>query len=64
MIFSTPYYVYNDFFARSPVRRAIVSDTPFLAHIRSEVARAILSLVLILALAFTTHLFVNGYWAG
>lgn len=31
-----------------------------LAHIRSEVTRAILSL----ALAFTTHLFVNGYWAG
>lgn len=35
-----------------------------LGHIRSEVARAILSFALILTLAFTTHLFVNGYWAG
>jgi hypothetical protein len=35
-----------------------------LAHIRSEAARAILSIALVLALAFTTHLFVNGYWAG
>ena len=35
-----------------------------LAHIRSEVTRATLSLALILTLAFTTHLFVNGYWAG
>jgi hypothetical protein len=35
-----------------------------LAHIRSEAARAILSFALILALALTTHLFVNGYWAG
>ncbi len=35
-----------------------------LAHIRSEAARAVLSLAMILILAFTTHLFVNGYWAG
>ncbi|MEZ4570202.1 MAG: hypothetical protein R2849_07720 [Thermomicrobiales bacterium] len=35
-----------------------------LAHIRSEAARAIISFALILTLAFTTHLFVNGYWAG
>lgn len=35
-----------------------------LAHIRSETLRAALSFVLIMALAFTTHLFVNGYWAG
>jgi hypothetical protein len=35
-----------------------------LAHIRSEAVRAGISLVMIFALAFTTHLFVNGYWAG
>ncbi len=35
-----------------------------LAHIRSEALRAIISIACILALAFTTHLFVNGYWAG
>jgi Mannosyltransferase (PIG-V) len=35
-----------------------------LAHIRSEALRAIISIALVLTLAFTTHLFVNGYWAG
>lgn len=35
-----------------------------LAHIRSEAIRATISIAFILTLAFTTHLFVNGYWAG
>ena len=35
-----------------------------LAHIRSETVRAAVSIIFIFALAFTTHLFVNGFWAG